>query len=60
MEKTVEIIKKELRQEIAREIICIDHPPISGQYADAWQMFLYTRNKAMEIALDGDELNVDY
>lgn len=50
MEKTIEIMLKEAREEIAREILLMDCPTITGELNDPWKMFLHVRNKAIEIA----------
>ena len=49
----------ELRQKIAKEILLIDCPTISGMFTDPWQMFLHVRNAAVKIASDGKELKFD-
>lgn len=59
MEKTIDIMFNDLRKEIAKEILVMDCPTLSGQYNDPWQMFLYVRNKAVEIASNGKDLFED-
>lgn len=59
MVKTTEIMISDLRKEIAKEILVMDCPTLSGQYNDPWQMFLYVRNKAVEIVSNGKDLFAD-
>lgn len=43
-----------LRKELAQEIMLMEHPPITGQFADSWTMFRYVRNEAAKI-VNGNE-----
>lgn len=59
MVKTTEIMLNDLRKEIAREILLMSCPTITGELNDPWKMFLHVRNKALNIASNGQELFED-
>ena len=46
----------EIREEIAKEILLMDCPSITGELVDSWHMFRYVRNKAIQIATKGKPL----
>lgn len=56
MKGSVVPTEAELREEIAKEILLMDCPPIHGEFVDSWHMFRYVRNKAIEIVTQGKPL----
>jgi hypothetical protein len=49
-EAVIEATNNYVAEQIADALLIMDHPTISGKYVDSWEMFRYTRNKAVEIA----------
>lgn len=45
-----------LRKELAKEIMLMEHPPITGPFADSWTMFRYVRNEAAKIVNGSEEI----
>lgn len=48
--------EQEIREEIAKEILLMDCPTITGELVDSWHMFRHVRNKAIQIATKGKPL----
>jgi len=50
---------QELRQELATQILLMECPTLSGRFNDPWQMFLYVRNKAVDIVTNNEGIHFD-